>query len=179
VPALLLESPATHVDWAPDGRQIVFTVETSDGKSEIWVADSDGTHRRLLFDCAAGCSLADDPAWSPDGGQIAFWWSDESAPRQSVRIVDADTGAVDRDIEFGKGIAPVYPDWSPDGDRLVAAACPDACSDVRSPGMATRQRSDRGLGLLSIPVRTGCVARRAASPSAMGGTRWGHGHDRR
>lgn len=120
LPRVILESPATHVDWSPDGKRVVFTIETSDGKTEIWTARSDSSHRRLLFDCAEGCDFADDPAWSPDGRHIVFWYNGPSVPdQQPLRIVDARSGSLVRDIKLGKGLAPVYPDWSPHGSKIV------------------------------------------------------------
>ena len=73
LPALLLESPATHVDWAPDGARIVFTVETSDGKSESgWptltapTAGSSSTVPPVAVSPTTG--LAGRSAKSPSGG---------------------------------------------------------------------------------------------------------------
>ena len=54
-------------DWSPDGSQIAFTSERTNGLS-IFVMDADGANVRQLtegpFDVA--------PKWSPDGKRIAF-----------------------------------------------------------------------------------------------------------
>jgi Tol biopolymer transport system component len=49
------------VSWSPDGRKVVFAVATGD-TSDLYVANSDGTGRRLVFRNAATVSA---PSWQP------------------------------------------------------------------------------------------------------------------
>ena len=49
-----------------------------------------------------------------------FWYNGPSVPdQQPLRIVDARSGSLVRDIKLGKGLGPVYPEWSPDGSKIV------------------------------------------------------------
>ena len=52
-----------------DGKKIAFDSVRS-GNSEIWVADSDGSHLRQLT--SSGLAEGGSPRWSPDGSQVAF-----------------------------------------------------------------------------------------------------------
>jgi Tol biopolymer transport system component len=67
--------------WSPDGRQILYLVEGyNDGNSEprIWMVDVDGSNAHMVID-----EWARDPAWSPDGAEIAYTNGD-------IWVVDAD-----------------------------------------------------------------------------------------
>jgi Tol biopolymer transport system component len=58
-------------DWAPDGRHIVFTSDTT---SEIWCAPTDGSEPFQIGDISdvGNNALAQRPKWSPKGDAIAF-----------------------------------------------------------------------------------------------------------
>jgi TolB protein len=88
--------------WSPDRSRIVFET-TRSGRSEVFVMNADGTHRTRL---AAGHS----PAWSPDGGRIAFI----SGGGLIIMYVD---GSDRRALPTGR--EPDSPSWSPDG-RVIA-----------------------------------------------------------
>jgi hypothetical protein len=82
--------------WSPSGERIAFVT-----KGDLWIADSDGTHRGQL------ARAADDPAWSPNGRRIAF------TRKGSVYTVRVD-GLDERVLAKG-----AHPGWSPDGKRIV------------------------------------------------------------
>lgn len=107
-------------DWSPDGASLVFVHDDADGTSDIWVTDRDGTGRRKLVDCQEVCSIAEDPAWSPDGKQIAYWTSGEGAA-DSVRVASADTGDPVLTVPSTALSTLIRPRWSPDGSRLAVA----------------------------------------------------------
>ena len=116
-----------HPDFSPDGKQLAFDQQTSDADIEqIYVADADGSHPRQVAKCQAPkCAGRWDPAWSPDGRQLAVVSSAGLHPglppdRLGIAIIDPATGTersvVDHDAPTGQEH---FPHWSPDGRRLV------------------------------------------------------------
>ena len=61
----------SNPDWSPDGRRLVFAM--SDGeRDDLWVADADGGHARLLLDCAACACGWTTPTGLPTAGRIVY-----------------------------------------------------------------------------------------------------------
>lgn len=60
-----------HVDWSPSGRQIAFVVNRWDFWTAIFIANADGTNRRLFDECNCNADRY-SPEWSPDGLKLAF-----------------------------------------------------------------------------------------------------------
>ena len=114
--------------WSPDGQRVLFYI--SDGYYDwcfgLWTVNADGSDARQLggravgrpFDSGNDCfsgvgvSLSDasQPAWSPDGSEIAF----RGEPGLDIEVARAD-GSGRRLLVAG----PAHdPDWTPDG-RLI------------------------------------------------------------
>jgi WD40 repeat protein len=64
-----------HVQRSPKGDRLAFDSDR-DGVRGVYVADRDGTHVRRV----SGPGYAASPAWSPDGGELAFVRSDSRDP---------------------------------------------------------------------------------------------------
>jgi Tol biopolymer transport system component len=77
--------------WSPTGDRIAVPRRTLDDPDEyLWIMAPDGSDRRqLTFTGSSG-----HPAWSPDGGWLAFnWYDDETVAGPSqIWVVDADGG---------------------------------------------------------------------------------------
>jgi TolB protein len=112
--------------WSPDGSRVAYTLERPGLRSEIVVADSDGSDPETIVaeddTGAVGPDLL-NVAWSPDGTQIAYSGRTlrRGVANRTVFIVDAD----------GRGRPTVLEghweavSWSPDGRRLVLVGFPD------------------------------------------------------
>ena len=70
--------------WSPDGRKIAFEAGNS-ANSRIDIINADGSDRQIFInECGAfapeGCGdVSILPAWSPNGGKIAFYYWDQLA----------------------------------------------------------------------------------------------------
>lgn len=110
-----------HPEWSPDGERMVLDVEASDGTQDIWIADTATWTPELLVDCVAPCLWVNEPAWSPDGGSIAYQRHlDEGGGETSqVEILDLESGESRVVYRTGTDVGAFAPRWSPDGASLV------------------------------------------------------------
>ncbi len=104
---------------SPDGKLVVYSVTTTDGDSlarvaHLWVVPADGSAppRQLT----AGDKGESDPAFSPDGRELAFIADRSGTPQ--VHLMRVDGGEARRLTSVATGVqGPLR--WSPDGARLA------------------------------------------------------------
>jgi Tol biopolymer transport system component len=145
--------------WSPDGSQIVFTKQFLKPKDvygqdlgyDLYVVPSDGGRPVALTN--DGRSM--DPAWSPDGTQIAFVSRRErmEGRRDTIYLMNADgTG---RTVLTTEGTPDTEPTWSPDGSAIAfirfVNVQPDSCRlmSIRPDGSGERE-------ILGRPTVDGC-----------------------
>jgi serine/threonine protein kinase len=98
--------------FSPDGSQIAFHI--ADATGGIFIAGATGESVRRVTETGF------DPAWSPDGKQIAYGTEEVNDPSsrlgQSTLYVVGASGGTPRKLLDGDG---VQPSWSPSGARIV------------------------------------------------------------
>jgi TolB protein len=115
------EDTYAYPTWAPDGRRIAAVrgrwARNGDYDESLVVMGANGRRRQVVF--AGGGGFIRHPAWSPDGGSIAFEHTDVSSTGAdpNLYVLPAQGGAA-RLIAYDGG-SQDDPDWSPDG-RLIA-----------------------------------------------------------
>lgn len=88
---------------SPDGSQFTYSLETKDQSNTfVHVLDADGTGDHRV---GAGTN----PAWSPDGTQLAFW-----IPGNGFEVVNAD-GSHGRIFQVPGVVTNLPPVWGPGG----------------------------------------------------------------
>lgn len=144
---------------SPDGKQIAASAFGT-----IYVADRrTGKARSLLPVGAHGY----EPAWSPDGRQIAYVDWDERIGG-SLWLADADGRKPPRRLSDIPGYYR-NPTWSPDGTRIIFVIAAQSYARAAPPIDMQRMSdiSEWDLQIASVPSRGGQVTRLGAAGNGM------------
>ena len=102
---------------SPDGRLVAYTVRTANWDdnaydTQIWLVDTRGGAPRQL---TSGRKSSSSPAWSPDGGRLAFA-SDRTDKRQ-IYLINPLGGEAEAITTLEDGVGSFA--WSPDGRSIA------------------------------------------------------------
>jgi TolB protein len=126
----LADLEAEYPAWAPDGRRLAFMsmqphATGGDPNYDVFTVSADGSGLRQLTDWPGEDGW---PAWSPDGRLIAYTTSQDSegqfedrGPYLDVYVMRPDGSGKRRVV---RGVWGAYPEWSPDGRRILFTGNP-------------------------------------------------------
>lgn len=105
--------------WSVDGRRLSFLGQDGKGRSQVWVAERDGSGLREISSKFAqrGAGWAD---LSPDGKQVV-WVADMREKGSHIVVTELASGA-SRDLTADVLAGHESPRWSPDGRQIVFAS---------------------------------------------------------
>jgi len=109
---------------SPDGNRIAFYVSqrecTGEQTDDIFAVDRDGLNMKRL---TSELGYDGEPAWSPNGGRIAYRHVDGTTGQSSLWVMDAD-GSHKRQLTnlFNEEHDLTHPAWSPDGSQIAFAS---------------------------------------------------------
>lgn len=108
-------------------QEVAFSADF-DGRTRIWVSALDGSRLRKVSSLgSASASAADlEPAWSPDGRQIAYVSFNGS--NSDIWVVQAD-GAYPLKLT-ANGANNTNPSWSPDGSKIAFVSDKEGTKDI-------------------------------------------------
>jgi len=114
------ENRNSRPDWSFNGDQIAYVSRIGRSNYDIYLMDADGT--RLKRVNREINSFESEPAWSPDGTQLAFISNRQIIEntfdgRFNIFIMDANGGNQRLLTDFGGSSS--SPDWSPDGTKIA------------------------------------------------------------
>jgi dipeptidyl aminopeptidase/acylaminoacyl peptidase len=108
---------ASDPQVSPNGKRVAYVrrsndIMTDSTRSNIWIANADGSAHRPLFSSQDNFS---SPRWSPDGARIAYLSNLERGQQLYVRWMDTGQTALLTNIQ----LAASNLSWSPDGESIA------------------------------------------------------------
>jgi Tol biopolymer transport system component len=122
-----------------------------DSGGDIYVAQPDGSGRRLLF---GGPDREFGETWSRDGTRLAFWSADGASGSASLWVIRSDGSESQNltgDQRYQVDRLPPAVEWSPSGDRLAFATTDGALYVMTIDTLDVHRIGDGGQ-LLSLPT---------------------------
>ena len=125
---------ATHCNWSPDGKYIVFAEPLAVGGvgGTIWIMEAGGHNPRPLIPPHEGAVTFHrwKPCWSPDGKQILFSQEEYTweqvpdlgnalIPKAYRYIICDQKGENIKQLQIPKAWRPIGIDWMDDGKSVV------------------------------------------------------------
>lgn len=126
-----------HMEWSPDGRQVVFKGDLKTGGSEVGVVSIDGSTKgfRVLTKEQTGT----DFSWHPNGKQILMIRRSPTHSGNRLFVYDLPT----EKLSLFAGMPQDYTingcDWSPDGRQIVVSGWKPQVPVRWSPASPTRE----------------------------------------
>jgi len=105
--------------WSSDGRFLAFTRRSSEGDTDVWIANADGSGQRDLVSPETNEA---EVSWSPDGQRLVIEASAHGTHTDELYIENTDgSGRVQLTHENRQDHqeSPGTPKWSPRGDLIV------------------------------------------------------------
>ncbi len=154
LPSMVVSEPS----WAPDGSRIAFQSQPLDQDGgataawDIYVVDADGTG---LVQLTSDPANDIHPAWSPDGGRIAF--ASDRDGGYEIQTMNADGTQTSQITESPEGFVACWPAWG----RTTTADLPQPTPSPEpgatpAPGILHRGVLDAGTYVsddLSVPTQ--------------------------
>lgn len=120
----LTQHPAEDYDpaWSPNGKQIVFTSDRTNGVFDLYLMNPDGENVQKVF---KDNEYRREPAWSPDGKHIAYAQADKRkaifafGARFAPTVEHTLYIATPNGTSIEKLTKGFEPSWSSDGSQLI------------------------------------------------------------
>jgi Tol biopolymer transport system component len=142
--------------FTPDGTRILWETQQGGFVSVLWIMDADGTHQRRLTEAPLKAGEVSAP--SPDGKHVVFI-SNQNTPTTLPNVLvemDIENGHLKR-VTHPVGVShDVYPNYSPDGTKIVFAS--DRMSTDRSLDIFTVNTDGSNLARIAKGVTLGGCA---------------------
>jgi len=142
------------VNWSSDGKFLVYKYDNHIQPSNLAVFDL-GKETTYLLTATNGYESY--PAWSPDGKQIVYLYTQDHDHFSELWLMDADGSNPKRVLDFKIAFSRI--DWSPDGQWIAFISAKNSlgCGDVH------RVRPD-GTELTQLTNLPGCALNVIWSP---------------
>jgi TolB protein len=123
----------TYPVLSPDAKRIAFIRDEGLGEYTLYIIGVDGTGLQRL---TSNLTPIGEPAWSPDGSQIAYIQGYDPTANglagytgcsPEIYVIDVASG---KEVNLTQGAGGTDPSWSPDGRRIAFSSLRDGNYEI-------------------------------------------------